>query len=174
MTALGASPTAHWSIAAVPAAVGPARDLALAHALTWRYRLDETGQQMLRLLVSEMVTNALLYGQPNDDPDPNPTIAIGMEARPSGILVIVRDHSSDPPDHLNPSLDDVHGRGVSIMQELASSTGWFPTDDGKAVYAIMAADRVPTREQQRAALLLARIRAMKRPRVYGLHSAVAA
>jgi anti-sigma regulatory factor (Ser/Thr protein kinase) len=173
MMAPGSFPTERWSIAAVPAAVGPARDLALAHALAWRYRLDETGQQMLKLLVSEMVTNALLYGLPDADPDP--TIDIAMEARPGGILFTVRDHSSAPPDHLNPTADDVHGRGMSIMQELAASTGWFPTADGKAVYAIMAADRVPTRQQQRAALLLARIRAIApRPRVYGLHSAVAA
>jgi len=156
-----AIPAVHWTIPATNAAVGPARDRVLALALSWRYRLDEVEQQMLLLLVSEMVTNACLYGRAAGDS--NPRIAIGMKPSKGGILVVVRDHSRTAPSHLTADPGDEHGRGVSIMQELAASSGWFPVADGKEVYAVMAAARIPSRAQRRAALL-GRLRAM-RPRL---------
>lgn len=157
-----ALPPVRWKIPATSAVVGPARHRALAQALSWCYRLDEVGRQMLKLLVSEMVGNALLHGLPDGDPDAH--IAIGMEPVTGGIMVVVHDHSRTPPSHLMAEpMDDEHGRGVPIMQELAYSNGWFPTPDGKAVFAIMAAVRAPGRAQRRAALL-DRIRAI-RPRI---------
>jgi anti-sigma regulatory factor (Ser/Thr protein kinase) len=151
--------TRHWIVTATPAAVAPARHRALAQARAWGFTFDDVAAQMLELLVSEMVTNAVTYGQPEGIDDPH--VPIGMEARPDGVLIIVRDRSHQGPSYTQDPFGEEHGWGVTIMQSLAQGCGWFPLADGKAVWAFVEADRATSREQRRIAGLLAHVRSLR-------------
>jgi anti-sigma regulatory factor (Ser/Thr protein kinase) len=150
----------NWTVTADPSAVAPARHRALAHARSWGYLFDPVQAQMLELLVSEMVTNAILYGQP-DDPANDPYVPIGIKGCTEGVLIIVRDHSHEGPSYTADPFADEHGWGVTIMQRLALDYGWFPLPDGKVVWALMGAERPLSREQRRITAIWARIRAAR-------------
>ena len=149
----------HWTITAEPAAVAPARHRALAQARAWGYSFNDVQAQMLELLVSEMVTNAILYGQPDSVEDPH--VPIGMQARPEGVLIIVRDRSDDAPSYTEDPFAEEHGWGVTIMQRLALDYGWFPVAGGKAVWALVQADRTLSREQRRLLSLLTHVHSLR-------------
>jgi len=77
---------------------------------------------MVELLTSEVVTNAIIHGRSG------PQLAV--EVRDSAVRVAVRDLSPKPPvRHVGP-LDDVSGRGVVIVEELASAWGVEREGDG--------------------------------------------
>jgi serine/threonine-protein kinase RsbW len=70
---------------------------------------------LVELLTSEVVTNAIIHGRSG------PQLAV--EIRDCAVRVAVRDLSPKlPVRHVGP-LDDVSGRGVVIVEELASAWG---------------------------------------------------
>jgi len=149
----------NWTVTADPSAVAPARHRALAHARAWGYIFDDIQAQMFELLVSEMVTNAVLYGQTDSTDDPH--VSIGIQGHPEGVLIIVRDRSHEGPSYTADPYADEHGWGVTIMQRLALDYGWLPLVEGKAVWAVMGAERSRSREQWRIVAVLGRIRALR-------------
>lgn len=80
------------------------------------------------LLTSELVTNAIVYGVGE------PTLVIEVDDH--GIRVEVYDTNPNMDDvqplALNPL--DVHGRGLAIVDALASAWGVEPRRSGKAVW----------------------------------------
>ena len=84
-------------------------------------------QAVAQLLVSELVTNALQHGEG----------AIGMEMSvdPKSLRIEVSDDSPHPPRVANPSPDWTGGRGLLLVERLASAWGIIPhPGDGKAVW----------------------------------------
>jgi anti-sigma regulatory factor (Ser/Thr protein kinase) len=83
-----------------------------------------------RLLVSELVTNALRYGRPD--------ITVAVELDPPLIEVSVHDEGAAlPPANPPPVLPSAPtGRGLSLVDRVASSWGITPTEapQGKAVW----------------------------------------
>jgi anti-sigma regulatory factor (Ser/Thr protein kinase) len=83
-----------------------------------------------RLLVSELVTNALRYGRPQ--------ITVEVELHPPLIKVSVHDEGSTlPPAEPPTALPTAPaGRGLNLVQRIASCWGISPTQSprGKAVW----------------------------------------
>jgi anti-sigma regulatory factor (Ser/Thr protein kinase) len=71
--------------------------------------------ETVELLTSELVTNAILHGRSG----PHLAVEIGGDV----IRVAVDDISPDLPVRRRGRLDDVSGRGVMIVEELASAWG---------------------------------------------------
>ena len=69
----------------------------------------------VELLTSEVVTNAIIHGRSG------PQLAVEIDG--SVVRVAVRDRSPEIPVRRLGRLDDVSGRGVVIVEELASAWG---------------------------------------------------
>jgi len=79
------------------------------------------------LLVSELVTNAVLHGAPPITLEIECDGAAGMQVR-------VSDGSEAPPALRHPDDEDEHGRGVVLVDLLSDAWGVDPTPNGKAVW----------------------------------------
>jgi anti-sigma regulatory factor (Ser/Thr protein kinase) len=77
---------------------------------------------IVELLTSEVVTNAIVHGRSG----PRLVIQIGEDV----IRVAVCDLSADVPVRRRARVDDVNGRGVVIVDELASAWGVECEQDG--------------------------------------------
>jgi anti-sigma regulatory factor (Ser/Thr protein kinase) len=78
------------------------------------------------LLVSELVTNTVLHGQ-------SPA-RLGVSTADGRVLVVVGDSSSAPPRMAAAGTEDVGGRGLFLVDTLASSWGWSVTASGKDIW----------------------------------------
>lgn len=78
------------------------------------------------LLVSEVVTNALLHAHTE--------VRLGVRVLPSGVRVEVADRSPRQPTRRRPSTESATGRGLLLLEELASRWGVDPASGGKAVW----------------------------------------
>ena len=85
--------------------------------------LDEALLRDLRLLVTELVTNAVRHGRRG----PRDKIDLGVECGEERIRVSVRDDGGGFDDYLPiPSRDAVSGRGLYVVHRVASSWGIEP------------------------------------------------
>jgi anti-sigma regulatory factor (Ser/Thr protein kinase) len=119
-------PAADRCSAGLPAEVasaGRARALLREELERWGLpELVETGT----LCVSEIVTNAVVHaGTP---------VRLEIELRPECVRVEVHDGGAAPPERLQAQLDDVHGRGVAIVEMLTTQWGVEAADAGKCVW----------------------------------------
>jgi anti-sigma regulatory factor (Ser/Thr protein kinase) len=99
--------------------------------LLGRWGLSEQADAV-ELVVDELVTNAIQHSR-------GPvTLAIGR--RLDRIVVQVQDPSSAPPEpeQSDPLADS--GRGLLLVEELATDWGTTPTPDGKRVWAEVPVD----------------------------------
>ena len=78
------------------------------------------------LVVSELCTNAVLHT--DDD------FRISIDETPTTLRVTVHDHSPAPPERRLAEPDCDHGRGLAIVESVAT-WGWCPAPDGKDVWA---------------------------------------
>lgn len=78
------------------------------------------------LLVSELVTNAMLYaGSP---------ATVRIDLGDDLVRVEVEDESADLPRVCAPAPTDEHGRGVRLVAQLAARYGWTALGTGKRVW----------------------------------------
>ncbi|HET9076865.1 MAG TPA: ATP-binding protein [Acidimicrobiales bacterium] len=110
--------------AADPQAVRHARSFVASTLRSWRLPdLVETAE----LLVSEVVTNAILHAAS--------PFRLTVECRtPRMVSVEVRDSSGAAPVLTSPAQDATHGRGLLLIELLASRWGWRPVEGGKVVW----------------------------------------
>ena len=84
-------------------------------------------QTTAQLLTSELVTNALQHG--------DGAIELQLRADPTALRVEVSDESPERPQRMNASAGSVSGRGMLLVEALASSWGILShPGDGKAVW----------------------------------------
>jgi anti-sigma regulatory factor (Ser/Thr protein kinase) len=84
-------------------------------------------QTTAQLLTSELVTNALQHGYG--------TIEMHVSVDPETLRVEVSDDSPEPPQPMEASPGSTSGRGVMLVEALASDWGVTRhADDGKAVW----------------------------------------
>ena len=83
-----------------------------------------------QLLVSEIVTNAVLHGRPD--------ITLAVRPAPPGLGIVVTDGGDGRPQMADPrpDADRPSGRGLLILEAVASAWGVVPTahQPGKAVW----------------------------------------
>lgn len=81
----------------------------------------------VELVVDELVTNAIRHGRG--------AVTLSLGRRLDRIVVQVQDPSPQQPEQEQPDLMADNGRGLLLVEELATGWGTTPTDDGKRVWA---------------------------------------
>jgi anti-sigma regulatory factor (Ser/Thr protein kinase) len=111
----------------VPSSASLARRFAKKTLLSWgcREHIEAT-----TLLVSELVTNSVLHARS--------TIQLRIERRDQALRVEVSDGSRLPPVQREHDADALTGRGLSLLESLASRWGVEDLPDGKAVWFELA------------------------------------
>jgi hypothetical protein len=121
----------HLELAAYPTAPACARGHARSVALEWGLAsLADTAE----LLASEMVTNALQASRRLAAQE-IPVIRLWLACDQSSLVLHVWDASHEMPTRQQPDPDDESGRGLMIIDSLATRWGSYETRDGKVVWA---------------------------------------
>ncbi|WP_052434425.1 ATP-binding protein [Streptacidiphilus melanogenes] len=132
-----------------PRLVAVARHRVATRVLAWGQPMDEDLRGTLELLVSELVTNAVLHAT-------GAMVAVQIRLEDQRLRVEVEDDSPNPPpwpaDGDLATWDAEHGRGLQLVTTLASRHGCRPSPRGKRVWFELAMPR-PTPVRARAVLL---------------------
>jgi len=126
-----AHPTAALAIDDDVRAVHQARTFTRATMDEWT--LPESLARDAILLVSEMVTNAIVHGRP--------PIQLRLRLAREHLLVEVDDTATAVPRKLRPTSSDVHGRGLQLVAMMADAGGTRPIHDGKSVWCALPLTR---------------------------------
>jgi anti-sigma regulatory factor (Ser/Thr protein kinase) len=87
------------------------------------------------LIVSELVTNAVAAARPGGQ-----WVTLTVTVKRDQVTITVWDASPEPPAPSDAGLDAISGRGLQIVNEIADTWDWRPTDDGgKTVSATFTA-----------------------------------
>lgn len=131
------------TVAPDPAEVGRARRWARARLLGAGVRGDEPLAETLMLLISELVTNAVVHtGCPSELRMLLSVPVSAAERSEAGtVRVEVADASGHPPALRHARGDDTGGRGLELVEGLADRWGWSREDDGKSIWCEV--DRTP-------------------------------
>jgi Histidine kinase-like ATPase domain len=108
-----------------PTSAATARKLATAFAR--RYHLGDDLADSICLVVSELVTNAVLHARTE--------VVLSLELRPGVVRIGVRDGSLATLAVRNYSAEAVTGRGLGVVEALTSAWGAVADGDGKLVWA---------------------------------------
>jgi hypothetical protein len=81
------------------------------------------------LLVTELVTNAVLHGEP--------PIQLRLRRTSAHVVVEVDDSATFLPRRLRATPEDEHGRGLQLVSLLAHRWGTRPTVNGKSVWCVV-------------------------------------
>jgi anti-sigma regulatory factor (Ser/Thr protein kinase) len=105
-----------------------------AHAALTEWRLAALSDDV-DLVISELITNALLHARADRRFTPGATIRLDLEYDGDGLYCRVTDGSMLPPAPED-ALDTAEsGRGLMLVQALSASWGWTPEPHGKVVWA---------------------------------------
>jgi anti-sigma regulatory factor (Ser/Thr protein kinase) len=122
-------------LAALPTAAGSARTHARAVALEFGLSaLADT----IELIVSEIVTNAIrATWHLRVSSLTTPVVRLWLASDLHSMLIRVWDASSQMPARQDTSPDDESGRGLMLVDSLASEWGAYCEDKGKVVWVIV-------------------------------------
>ena len=126
--------TAAWQLPAAPESAGAARD----RATTWLTGsgVAEVAVDTLELVISELVTNAIRYGEGD-------CFDLRLIRDQDRVIVEVADSASTAPHITRAPPDAEGGRGVGIVARLVDRWGARHTTAGKTVWAERSATRPP-------------------------------
>ncbi|MFD7003060.1 ATP-binding protein [Streptomyces mirabilis] len=131
LTPVSRPKVAAW-LPADPAIVGHARALTAAVLTEWGLSKYVFTTQ---LIVSELVTNAVVHA-------PRSGSRFRLAVGNATLRCVVSDDSGELPRVIHARPDEVHGRGLLLVSELAHRWGIRTTATGKAVWAVL---RIPAR-----------------------------
>jgi hypothetical protein len=127
----------YLELAALDTAPGSAR--AHAGAVLWEWKLAAIADEAA-LIVSELVTNAMLAARAAPRPDPVRMWMLGgMEA---GVMFLVWDATEPAPVLEVATPDAEHGRGLTLVDALSARWGYYHPAErpyGKVVWAALPA-----------------------------------
>jgi anti-sigma regulatory factor (Ser/Thr protein kinase) len=120
------------AVAADPAEVGRARSWTRSRLTGCGYDPDASLADALVLVVSELVTNAVVHTG-------NPAVLrllfpVGTDAELYPVRVEVADSSDRPPKPRHAPGGATNGRGLELVEHLCDRWGWFPDSGGKRVW----------------------------------------
>ncbi|MER6332680.1 ATP-binding protein [Streptomyces sp. NPDC001034] len=96
----------------------------------WGVPLDDETADVIRLVASELITNAVVHGE-------GPA-TVALYHRPGRLVIDVLDDSPAAPQTSCAQADDESGRGLALVGLLASRCAWEPAGRGKRVWAEIA------------------------------------
>jgi anti-sigma regulatory factor (Ser/Thr protein kinase) len=121
----------HWRFASSADAVGLVRRQ-LGAALRQR-DVPEDAYEAVLLVASELATNAVEHGEG--------TVDVRATFSDGSVRIAVSDASADPPRLRLPSPSSLRGRGLQVVDALATSWNWSTDGTGKTVWAEVPTDR---------------------------------
>jgi anti-sigma regulatory factor (Ser/Thr protein kinase) len=120
-------------IGADPAEVRRARRWARSTLSGCGFGRDEALAETLLLLISELVTNAVVHA---GTPSVLRMLLPGRQA-PGAVRVEVADMSTCPPRQRHADGDETSGRGLELVSGLADRWGWQREGNGKRIWCEM-------------------------------------
>lgn len=114
-----------------PAEVGRARRWARSRLVGSGIGIDEPLAETLILLISELVTNAVVHTGTSAELR---MCFSGSGAVVGTVRVEVRDASARPPRQRHADGDDTNGRGLELVDGLADRWGWQQEGAGKRIW----------------------------------------
>ncbi|MEU8569065.1 ATP-binding protein [Streptomyces pathocidini] len=126
-----------------PSEVGRARRWARSRLAGSGIEPDEPLAETLILLISELVTNAVVHTGcpavlrmllPDVSGGPGPDGGTAGHARVAAVRVEVADRSTRAPAPRRAQGEDTNGRGLELVTGLADRWGWQPEDGGKSIW----------------------------------------
>ncbi|MFH8803027.1 ATP-binding protein [Streptomyces sp. NPDC017936] len=133
-----------------------ARHTVVDKVRAWDVPLDEEATDAIRLVASELITNAVVHGAG--------PVTVALYHRSGRLMIDVLDGDPSPPRMSCAQADDGSGRGLALVGLLASRYDWEPTGGGKRVWAEMA---LPTAAPAVRAAALRRLFAFRPKREAG-------
>ncbi|MEU5194460.1 SpoIIE family protein phosphatase [Streptomyces scabiei] len=121
--ALAENLVATWDMACDAAEVARARSLALDQLAAWG--VDEAASFVVELVVSELVTNAIRYG--------NAPVCLRL-IQERGLIVEVSDGGHTSPHLRRAAMEDEGGRGLFLVAQLTQRWGTRYTSTGKTIW----------------------------------------
>ncbi len=115
-------------LAAGPAAAAEARRQVEAAICAWNVPVD---QSIAVLLTSELVTNAIVH-------EPGGIVTLAVSFSTGQLRVDVFDASRRLPVVVDAAAEAETGRGLMLVDTLATAWGFYRTPVGKAVYFVLA------------------------------------
>ncbi|NHC47570.1 SpoIIE family protein phosphatase [Motilibacter aurantiacus] len=123
----GAARVATMDVPPDRSAVIDARHFVASTLTLWGVAPDR--QDDVILLVSELVTNAIVHGRP--------PVELRIRHGADVVVLEVIDSAAYYPRRMRPTEDDEHGRGLQLVSLLADRWGTRPTGSGKAVWCVV-------------------------------------
>jgi anti-sigma regulatory factor (Ser/Thr protein kinase) len=116
--------------------VHSARSFALGTLTGWR--LGELCENM-ELVVSELATNAIRHGLRLAAPHTREPVRLSLIRRGALVACALNDPGTGAPTLRDPSLLEIGGLGLHIVESLSARWGWAPlAPHGKIVWAVLA------------------------------------
>jgi anti-sigma regulatory factor (Ser/Thr protein kinase) len=116
---------------------------------TWGVPMDEETADAVRLVASELITNAVVHGEG--------PVTVALHHWPGRLVIDVVDGNPSAPQTSCAQADDESGRGLALVGLLASRSAWEPSGRGKRVWAEIA---LPTAAPAHRAAVLRRLFAL--------------
>jgi anti-sigma regulatory factor (Ser/Thr protein kinase) len=91
--------------------------------------LDDDDLHAAALLASELVTNAVLHART--------PLQVGVTSWPDHILIAVGDHDPAPPLTRSEDVHRPNGRGIPLIDALATRWGYTAYNDGKTTWLLI-------------------------------------
>ncbi|MFF4179889.1 ATP-binding protein [Streptomyces sp. NPDC001750] len=104
-----------------------ARRMVVDRVRTWGVPMDEEAADSIRLVASELITNAVMHGAG--------PVTVALYHRPGRLVIDVFDGNPSAPQMSCAQPDDESGRGLALVGLLASRCAWEPSGRGKRVWA---------------------------------------
>ncbi|MFE4756577.1 ATP-binding protein [Streptomyces mirabilis] len=96
----------------------------------WGVPLNDDTADAIRLVASELITNAVVHGEG--------PVTVALYHRPGRLVIDVLDDNPAAPQASCAQVDDESGRGLELVELLASRCAWEPVGQGKRVWAEIA------------------------------------
>ncbi|MFI1964619.1 ATP-binding protein [Streptomyces pathocidini] len=93
----------------------------------WGVPLNDDTADAIRLVASELITNAVIHGEG--------PVTVALYHRPGRLVIDVLDDDPAAPQASCAQSDDESGRGLALVELLASRCAWEPAGQGKRVWA---------------------------------------
>ncbi|MBQ0988428.1 ATP-binding protein [Streptomyces sp. F63] len=93
----------------------------------WGMPLNDDTADAIRLVASELITNAVVHGEG--------PVTVTLYHRPGRLVIDVLDANPSAPQRSCARADAESGRGLALVELLASRCAWEPAGQGKHVWA---------------------------------------
>ncbi|MFE0252424.1 ATP-binding protein [Streptomyces sp. NPDC059010] len=110
--------------------VSLARRTVVDKVRAWGVPLNDDTADAIRLVASELIANAVIHGEG--------PVTVSLYHRPGRLVIDVLDDNPAAPQTSCAQADDESGRGLVLVDLLASRCAWEPVGQGKRVWAEIA------------------------------------